>query len=103
MSTNDRILLATSNAHGDYRATKSALGKWCTAAIVEAASSVTVPQKFSAPLATWRDASREEATEFLCGWAHSERLRLWSLAYQASRDAAIAAMPEALAELGAAL
>lgn len=100
---NEKIFLAVLSSHGDYRATKSALAKWCTEALVEAAGSVAVPRKFSEPLPTWRDATRDEALAFLCGWTHSERLRKWSEAYQATRKAALAALPEALAELGAAL
>lgn len=103
VKTNEKILLAALSANGDYRFTKSALAKWCTEALVDAAESVTVPTKFSEPLPTWREATRDEAVMFLCGWTHSERLRKWSRAYQASRQAALSALPAALEALGAAL
>ena len=99
----ENVLLATRRANGDYRYTKSALAKWCTEALVEAAYSVTVPTKFSEPLPTWRDATRAEALMFLCGWAHAQRLAEWLKEYDAARQAAILALPEALTELGAAL
>jgi hypothetical protein len=102
-STRIKVLLAAEGGHGDYYATKSALAKWCTEALLDATTLANPPRNFAEPLPTWRDATREEVLFFLCGWASYEKVRAWGEKYKAAREAAVAALPEALVELGAAL
>jgi hypothetical protein len=104
-STGIRVLLAVESGGGDFYATKRALAKWRTEALIDAATVAAgpVPRKFAEPLPTYREPTREEVLFFLCGWASYEKLRAWSEAYEVSRQAAIVALPEALEELGAAL
>lgn len=102
-TTRSNILTAVRTADGWYDRTRSLTAKWCTEALVDVASSVVVPEKFNRGLPTYRTATREEALERLCGWASSERIREWGEAFQAARAAALAELPAALEQLGAAL
>lgn len=102
-TTRSNILTACRTADGWYKLTVSLTAKWCTEALVDAASAVTVPEKYNRGLPTYRTATREEALERLCGWTSSERIREWGEAFRAARTAALAELPAALDALGAAL
>jgi len=99
--TNATILAAAMLGGGNYYATRCALGRFCTEALIDCAARTEVPVKFAiVQVPTWRSLTREESTERLCGWASWQKLQA---KYQAARAAAIAELPEALTELGAAL
>lgn len=103
-TTSTALLSAARRANGDFRATERALARWCTEELRATASYLSVPRKFASEgLPTWREATREECLWLLCGWTNWQRLEDWSASYEAARRAAIAALPQALAELGAAL
>ncbi len=97
------ILTATRRANGDFYATVRQLGRFCSEAVIDAATETVVDHKFSSEFPTYRRATRDEAVMRLSGWANQERLREWREAYKASRAAAIRDLPEALEQLGAAL
>lgn len=97
------ILTAARQGNGDFHATRRTTARFCTEALADAAAALVIPANFASEAPAWRTLTRDEATFRLCGWVSWRRVQGWGVAFEASRQAAIAAMPEALAELGAAL
>lgn len=94
---------AAMSAGGDFYATRKALARFCTEALVDIATEAYVPAKFSSDFPKYRRATRDEAIERICGWVHHQRILAWGKAFEATRQAAIAELPAALESLGAAL
>lgn len=97
------VLAAVEAGAGDYRNTVRATARFCTEELRAVAGEVEVRAKFAEKLPAYRPATRQEALERLCGWYHDQKIQAWGRAYQASRQSAIAELPEALEQLGAAL
>lgn len=104
LTDTDRTILAASlTGVGDYYATRRALARFCTEALAACAAAIEVPEKFSSEFPTWRTATRDESIFHLCGWTSWRRMLRDIERFERAHAAAVAAMPEALAELGAAL
>lgn len=97
------ILSATRRANGDFYATVRELGRFCSEAVIDAATETPVDYKYSCEFPKYRRATRDESIMRLAGWANQERNREWGKAFRATRAAAIKDLPEALEQLGAAL
>jgi hypothetical protein len=76
---------AAMSGGGDYYATRTALARFCTEALVEVATAACVPTKFSSGFPVYRRATRDEAVEKLCGWTSYTKLMAWSDAFYAER------------------
>jgi hypothetical protein len=98
---------AARSAQGDYRATERALARFCTEALVGAAEScragMTQAQIAQFLPSESRGIVRDCAVRTLCGWVNCQRLVAWRDAFEATRNAALAEMPQALEMLGGAL
>jgi len=104
MTDTDRIILAAAlTGEGDFYATRRALARFCTEALASCAAIIEVPAKFASEAPTWRTLTRDEALFRLCGWTSWCSVLRDVERFERARLAAIAAMPEALERLGAAL
>jgi hypothetical protein len=76
---------AAMSGGGDYYATRTALARFCTEALVEVATAAYVPTKFSSSYPTYRRATRDEAVARLCAWTSYTKLMAWSDEFTADR------------------
>lgn len=104
LTETDRAILASAlTGVGDFYATRRALARFCTEALAACAAVIEIPERFATATPSWRALSRDESLSRLCGWTSWRNLQRDMERLERARAAAIAAMPEALAELGAAL
>lgn len=108
------ISTATRKADGWYDRTASALARFNTEALRDAAIagvaglSTSERSKFAATVSSFEldgisTMRRERAIELLCSWCHAMRMREWSASFERSLAAARAEFPAAIESLGAAL
>lgn len=76
---------AAMSGGGDYRATVTALARFCTEALVDAATAAYVPAKFSSDFPKYREATRDEAIARLCGWVSYTNVMAWGADARAER------------------
>ena len=104
VSSASTIWAAARRGGGDYCATVRHLAIFCTEALVDAAYLLRpVSAKFAQALPTWRLTSRDEAIDYLRGWASASAIAEWSTAFEACCVEVRAAMPQVLEALGAAI